>query len=346
MRRARTDTVAAEKRITGAGSATIADAELLFRSRLSDLVTVDQPLVLIGQIQRCGGTLLNSMLDGHPEVHCHPHQLKFKATKYSWPSMEASGSLAPEEWMEILREPFIRSMFGAGYWKRTRKDVTHRRLPFTIVPSFMDDLFRLLWQRQRPESTRELLNYFFTSLFNAWMDCQGLRDSPKRWVVAFAPRMGWGASREGFWRTYPDGRLIMIVRDPRAWYASEILLSTRASQEWIEGWRKNAEEIMDAKGEAPDRVLVLTYESLVREPESTMRTVAAWLGIGWDRILLVPTFNRLPTQPNSSHPVVSTGVVPELTDTWRTMLDSDTVAGIDRRTRDLHERLLELADVP
>jgi hypothetical protein len=335
-----------EIRNAGLSSAALADAEQLFRSRQADLVTVDQPLVLIGQIQRSGGTLLNSMLDGHPEVHCHPHQLKFKSTKYTWPDLETSSELDADDWLEILREPFIKSMFGGGYSKRTRKDVTHRRLPFTIVPSFMDDLFRQLWDRQRPASTRELLDCFFTSLFNAWMDCQGLRDTPKRWVVGFAPRMGWGESRQAFWRSYPDGRLIMIVRDPRAWYASEAILSMRERSQLVGAWCRNAGEIVAAKSEAPDRVLVLTYESLAREPESTMRSVAAWLGIGWDPILVVPTFNRLPTQPNSSHPVVSTGVVPELADYWRTVLDSDTVAAIERRTQDLHDHLLEITDVP
>jgi hypothetical protein len=337
--------MAPETRNAGLDSAVLADAEQMFRSRQSNLVTVDQPLILIGQIQRSGGTLLNSMLDGHPEVHCHPHQLKFRSTKYTWPNLDARRELDAEDWLEILREPFIRSMFGVGYWKRTRKDVTHRRLPFTIVPSFMDDLFRLLWHRRRPESTRELLNCFFTSLFNAWMDCQGLRDTPKRWVTAFAPRMGWGQRREDFWRIYPDGRLIMVLRDPRAWYASEIHLSTRENYDYVGAWCRNAEEILAAKTQSPDRVLVLTYESLVTEPESTMRSVAAWLGIAWDRILLVPTFNRLPTQPNSSHPVVSTGVLPELADQWRSVLDSDTVAMIDERTQRTREEVLSLADL-
>ena len=39
-------------------------------------VTVDQPLFLITQAQRSGGTLLLRLLDGHPELHVVPFQLR------------------------------------------------------------------------------------------------------------------------------------------------------------------------------------------------------------------------------------------------------------------------------
>ena len=37
---------------------------------------VDQPLLLITQAQRSGGTLLLRLLDGHPECHVVPFQLR------------------------------------------------------------------------------------------------------------------------------------------------------------------------------------------------------------------------------------------------------------------------------
>ena len=37
---------------------------------------VNQPLLLISQVQRSGGTLLSQLFDGHPQVHAHPHELK------------------------------------------------------------------------------------------------------------------------------------------------------------------------------------------------------------------------------------------------------------------------------
>ena len=39
----------------------------LCRARLDHVVPVREPLVLISQIQRSGGTLLSQLFDGHPE---------------------------------------------------------------------------------------------------------------------------------------------------------------------------------------------------------------------------------------------------------------------------------------
>ena len=48
----------------------------LVPQRLEHLVPVTDPLVLVSQIQRSGGTLLSQLFDGHPECHAHPHELK------------------------------------------------------------------------------------------------------------------------------------------------------------------------------------------------------------------------------------------------------------------------------
>ena len=45
-------------------------------ARPRELVRVDQPLVLITQVQRSGGTLLQRLLDGHPQCHVLPFQFR------------------------------------------------------------------------------------------------------------------------------------------------------------------------------------------------------------------------------------------------------------------------------
>jgi hypothetical protein len=37
---------------------------------------VTEPLVLISQIQRSGGSMLSKLIDGHPQLHVHPSELK------------------------------------------------------------------------------------------------------------------------------------------------------------------------------------------------------------------------------------------------------------------------------
>ena len=186
-----------------------------------------------------------------------------------------------------------------------------------------------------------------TALFNAWIDNQGLRDRPKRWVTALTPRAAWGASRERFFAAYPDGRLIACLRDPRSWWAS----ASRFSEQYADFdvtfplWERGAAEMIRAKRERPKQVFLLTYEALVTDSERTVHALAEWLGLSWQPQLLCPTFNRLPTAPNSSFAMTGSGIQPESLARWRKVLDVARVRSIERRALALDEAVRAEADV-
>jgi hypothetical protein len=327
------------------------DAERLLRSRWEAMVVVDQPLVLISQVQRSGGTLINMLLDGHPELHVHPYELRggrSSEEKARWPVLDLNAT--PDDWLEAISSPVLVDQFAHGYLKKfpaTDGLEELSTLPFTLVPTLVDQLFRLLCAERRPRSQREVLDHHMTALFNAWLDNQGLRERPKRWVTALTPRAAWGASRDRFFAVYPDGRLVSCLRDPRAWWAS-------ASRFWSQYsdfdtsfplWERGAAEMAAAKRERPEQVFVLTYEAIVRNPTRAMGALADWLGIAWTPTLLCPTFNRLPTVPNSSYAMTQTGIRTESLERWRDVLDRRVVAAIERRALGLDAEVRALADV-
>jgi hypothetical protein len=317
------------------------DADRLFRVAREALVRVDQPVVLVPQLQRSGGTLVNTLLDGHPQLHAHPYELQFDT---SWPALDLAAGV--DDWIEALREGFIVNSFERGYLKLAVEPDDHPVLPFTIAPSFLERLFRLVCADEPPQSQRQVLDRYLTAFFNAWIDCQGLREPNKLWVTAFAPGHGWGESRTRFFADYPDGRFVFSHRDPRGWYASASTWHLRYVDlsEAIQLWRRNAEEILAAKAERPRSVFVLTYDALVGDPARTMEAVAHWLGIEWNPILLQPTFNRLPTEPNSSFDTRGTGVRRDSLDRWRDVLAAETVATIEAETADLDAAVRAIAD--
>ena len=49
---------------------------LIVRARRRTLVWTDQPLVMITQMPRSGGTLLARLFDGHPACHVFPRELR------------------------------------------------------------------------------------------------------------------------------------------------------------------------------------------------------------------------------------------------------------------------------
>ena len=94
--------------------------------RVENSVYVRQPLVLISQVQRSGGTLLSQSLDDHPECFAHPNELTWgRPTKYRWPDVD----LGPSR----VSVPSI-SAYGHG----DKVDSGHaacRRIPLSTVTS-------------------------------------------------------------------------------------------------------------------------------------------------------------------------------------------------------------------
>jgi len=320
------------------------ELEAVIEARRRAPILVHQPLVLIGQIQRSGGTLLNTLLDGHPMLHVHPHELHIgHPRKDVWPALDLTTK--PRRWLEVLAEERLGKMLATGYFK-SRQDLResalpgYEPLPFLLPPSLLRTLFFQLARDRPPASQRDVLDLYFSAYFTAWLNGHSRVGVPARWVVGFCPRLGWSPSRAAFFGDYPDGRLIMVVRDPRAWYASatEHAKNNGAYRDEYSDfdramsvWTRNVDEATGAKRERPDAVLVVTYEALVTRTEETMRSIANWLAIGWDPILLEPTFNREPVSANTSFEAAAPGVRPEPSERWRTALAPEVVASIEER---------------
>jgi len=310
----------------------------LCRVRAEHLVRVDQPLVLVSQIQRSGGTLLSRLFDGHPEVHAHPYELKI-GPKDRWPTLDLG---EPESWFATLYEEKTAAHLVAGWSKPGLKETDVDVFPFLFVPRLQKQLFDASVAEKRIERSRDVLDCYFTAYFNAWLDNQNLYTGPKRLVTAFTPRTNLDEkSVARFFADYPDGWLVTIVREPRAWYASAV--RHRAQYEDLEAaldlWRRSALAALAGRERYGDRVVVLTYETLVAETETTMRRLAGAFGISTAPVLLVPTFNGRPVRANSSDPVAQYGVLAERTDAYRSVLDAATIERIDELAGDLYERV-------
>jgi hypothetical protein len=318
----------------------------LCRARLGHLVEVREPLVLVSQIHRSGGTLLSQLFDGHPECHAHPHELAIGYPRSrNWPQLDLR---APRTWYEILHEKYAAKHFRLGYRKPAQRstDTDPELFPFLLPPELQRRIFEHCVAARAPQTERDVLDCYFTSYFNAWLDNHNLYTGPKKVVTGFAPRLNMKeASVAGFFGAYPDGLLVSIVRDPRAWYLSA--RSQKATNAEVDDalyrWRLSAEATIQAAERHGDRAVVLTYEDLVLETEAVMSRLAGRMGIEMSPVLLEPTFNGFPIRANSSDPVRRHGVLPERTTAWREKLDAGTIARIEELAGDLYERARDLS---
>jgi sulfotransferase family protein len=197
---------------------------------------------------------------------------------------------------------------------------------------------------------RDVLDCYFTSYFNAWLDNHNLYTGPKRVVTGFTPRLAMKpANLERFFAAYPEGTLISIVRDPRSWYVSA---SNYAPELYgdveiaLELWRRSAESAIEAGDQYGERVIMLTYERLLEQPEATMSLIAERIGITMSPQLLEPTFNGRPIRANSAYPVERYGILPERAGVRRDSLEPERVERISELAGDVYERAALMSSGP
>jgi Sulfotransferase family len=314
----------------------------LCRQRIEHLVPVREPLVLVSQIQRSGGTLLSQLFDGHPECHAHPHELTIGHPKSRhWPRLDPE---QPQRCFEALAERHPQEHFLRGYRKPAERPGSDEIdvFPFLFLPRLQKAIFDALVERKTVTRPRDVFDAYFTSYFNAWLDNHNLYTGPKKVVTAFAPRLiTKEASVAGLLGDYPDGFVISIVRDPCAWYASVRRQDERYAdpEHAIGRWRQSAQAALDARERHGERVVVITYEDLVLETEPVMRRLAEKIGISMAPILLEPTFNGRSIRANSSDAVSDYGVVAGRTTAYRAVLSPETIEEVQTRAGGLYEQV-------
>ncbi len=113
--------------------------DLLYKNRMAHLVDVTQPLVLISQVQRSGGTLLSQLFDDHFQCHVHPGELHIgHPDKTRWRTVSPGKS--PEEMFEGLYEKISHRYLREGYSKWSDGNSEKRELfPFLFPPDLQKE---------------------------------------------------------------------------------------------------------------------------------------------------------------------------------------------------------------
>jgi hypothetical protein len=320
------------------------------RLRRKWVVPVTQPMLLISQVPRSGGTLLGRLFDGHPECFAHPLELRWGDPKENWPSFEADPSMSAEEAHALLAEKWQeRFVYHGGYSKysapmRSQQPDEAVQYPFVYDAALAFDIFADAYRREGTATRRAVLNAHLTSLFNGWLDYQSLYAAPKRWVTCFLPTMVTvRGSVERFFADYPDGRLITMVRHPGSWFASYAPFRQHRGDVELAGsmslWLDSAKAGFDALETYGERVTILLFEDLVLRTEAVMRALCARMEIAFDPLLLRPTYNGMPVLSDSSFRLSAT-IDPETTERHHAKLTAEQRAEIDRIATPIYDEVV------
>jgi hypothetical protein len=290
----------------------------VLRDRLRYLVPVDQPLVLIAQSGRSGGTLLLRLFDGHPECHVVPYELQqmFRGMAKLGDSSTAWSVLAADK------------QFSRGR-------------PFALRPALQRAIFEACVAELDTPGPRRLMDCWFTSYFNAWLDNANLRREPKRWVVGFEPRGTTKLAAHS--RVYPDGRVLSVVRDPWGWFVSrrEKRVKWSNPEVALDAWCAQVRAAIDLRLSEPDRICLIRFSDLIGHTQATMAALAGWLRIDAVPGLLEPSFNSLPSGGRSSFRDLGV-TISEVPLARADALTAEERATVTKRAGELYEEALEL----
>lgn len=304
------------------------------------------PLVLVSQAERSGGSLFAQLFDGHSQLLAHPHELKIgHPNKGIWPPIDLNGPI--DENFRILFEYDTIRMCEKGYLKG-RHSVSRKN--FFFLPQAQREIFRSMLQESKNPTSRDVLNAYFTSYFNAWINLRADIEAAK-FVTGFVPRLAARAENmDRFWSAYPDGYLISIVRSPLSWYPSIVRQKAGnpafSTREVIAAhWNNAIEAMFREKKRQPERVILISFDDLVTKTEATMRIICRGIGIGYESALVVPTFNGKTIEANTSFDPMTPGQVssaPAEREAFLSAEDRDYITKTcmplyDRATRELIE---------
>jgi hypothetical protein len=236
----------------------------------------------------------------------------------------------------MLFEDSVIRLFENGYIKEATSNNT---FPFIFFPYLQKRIFQKYLSSMKEINVSNIFDACMTAYFNAWLNNQNTHGL-KKYITGFTPRLSDNPQNmEHFFKIYPDGCLISIIRNPKDRFPSAYRHNKKIKKDKyddlrlaIKQWKTSTQAAVRNKLQYSDHVCVIRFEDLIEKTELVMRHLSKFLNIKFDNILLVPTFNRSPIQTNTSFDNCESGIVKSTLERHKTLAGEKNVIIDNRRT--------------
>lgn len=267
------------------------------------------PAFILGA-HKSGTSLLRSLLDGHPRLavlpkESHAFQFTGHAVSYALRRCDAFASGGAARVDRLLGQVRVDARGGD---------------PYSDAPEFAGYDMALLEGRLRqadPDDTGALIRAYLPAAYEA---ATGL--PPPAGATLVEKSVEHAEFAERLAAIFPGARFIHVVRHPCAnLVAIRRMLERRRGR--YPGMRRAAQALRQTHAllvrnrEAIPNYRVLRFEDLVEDAEPVMRTLASFLGVEFDDVLLRPTQLGRPWGGNSTGGTAFAGISRQPLDGWR-----------------------------
>src|SRR3989338_2196148 len=249
---------------------------------------------MISAMYENGGNTTQRFLDSHPELFVYPFESQVGTTyvhdhltsafpvKYRWPTfpLQQTGeqdyrSIIDEECKVRLRTPHV-SKF--------------RDVDLLLNDEERGYIFLSLVQK-RDRTRGAIVASFFEATFAAWKNFNV--SGKEKMYVGYSPIIGVDADK--IINDFPDSHVLHIVRNPWSAYADTKKRPVPLSLErYVTLWCLVQYHALTFRACSPDRIHIIRYEDLVRDPQGTLGNVCNKLGLLEPHSFSGPTWNREP----------------------------------------------------
>jgi hypothetical protein len=269
------------------------------------------PLLLVSAWNDSGGGFLHRLFDGHPECFVYPFELQLGTgsmhdgfegwfhEKYRWPLLPADVDALPAERLfDLFLDDEVK-----GY-VLSRDTSKFGRFDLDLgLEEWRGRFARLL--AGGPRHPEAVVSAYVRALFAAWKNRRA--SGRERLYLGHCPIVVVDADR--ILHECPRARLVHVARSPRAGFVD--MRRRRPEVELVAYCRKWT--LVNALGfyyslKYPDRVTTVRLDQLIDDRPATLRRLCAWIGLAYDPVLEVPTWNGEPLlqmYPFGGVPVVS-----------------------------------------
>jgi hypothetical protein len=285
------------------------------------------PVFILG-IARSGTTLLQSLLDGHPQLLVDIYDSRFVywyRQVRRWPEKLRQGPLSPARRMELAEQIMLDFVFheASPYYQDFLGHIS--------IPALKGHFRAFL-----NASPGQPKNYLEAYLYALGLASGHLSGQTRFWVDK---TLGYEYLFNRYAQWFPNARFIYMIRDPRDVYTSykkRDIKNNRAItaiESFAVTWGDSARALLDCQRNIPpENRFILRYEDLVADPQTVMKSVADFLGIDFTPGLLSPTkgFGRVPWGGNPESGKKQTGVVyQDAARKWQTYLQPEELARLE-----------------
>jgi len=200
----------------------------------------------------------------------------------------------PQHRIEFLFDCFAAPDIQHGFRPDTKYTGT---FPFVFLPLLQKQIFIKYLNTLKLIKPRDVFDAHMTSCFGAWLDYQN-HSQQKKFVTLLAPRpVTLKENMEAYLNMSPDCRVIFLIENPHDWYNSALQAEPGKPPDVnksMRHWQESLDSALWAKARFSDRTCLIKFEDLVNRTEPVMQYLAEFLGIPYDPVLAIQTFNSYP----------------------------------------------------